>query len=45
MKLEDFDVKNYDPNFDIIKRRVSIGGLIDLVPTNKSENPNYDLLI
>jgi len=29
MKDEDFDKKDYDPNFDVIKRRVSIGGVID----------------
>jgi len=44
MKLEDFDTKDYDPNFDAIKRRLSIGGVIDPVPENGSELPNYDLL-
>lgn len=44
MKLEDFDTKDYDPNFDAIKRRQSIGGVIDPVPENGSELPNYDLL-
>lgn len=34
MKLEDFDKKDYNPNVDAIKRRVSIGGVIDPIPEN-----------
>lgn len=45
MKLEDWDIKDYDPNIDAVKRRVSIGGIIDPIPENGSKIPNYDIVV